>query len=225
MSNNSARRAPESSSGAQLSRASSASSRGVMISKARPISWRTRAMNAAPLTACRHASVATARTARGGRRSNRAATACSASMARSIAASFSRPVAPSPSPKRTTRLKLSTTRNPSRAGMPASMRQLLVPRSMAAHIRSASRSVGRSVGCPIGRSGLDPPVMAGGSADPPGVWGSFRMAASCLAFAASRKPNFTARAPVPGAWLRVATAHATSRCSRAGATWRRWGIV
>ena len=156
MSNNSARRAPESSSGAQLSNASSASSRGVMISKASPISWRTRAMNAAPLTACRHASVATARTARGGRRSNRAATACSASMARSIAASFSRPVAPSPSPKRTTRLKLSTTRNPSRMGTPASMRQLLVPRSMAAHMRSASRSVGRSVGCPIGRSGLDP---------------------------------------------------------------------
>ena len=54
--------------------------------------------------------------ARTGRRASRAAQACSAASARSIAAGLSWPVRCSPSPSRTMRLKLSSTRNPSPRG-------------------------------------------------------------------------------------------------------------
>ena len=89
MSNSSARRPQPASSGAQLSSASSASSRDEMTPMSRPVSCFTRARNAPPLAARRHASVAIARTQRTGRRSSRAAQACSAASARSIAAGLS----------------------------------------------------------------------------------------------------------------------------------------
>ena len=118
-----------------------------------PVSSLTRARNSAPLAARRQASVAMARSARTGRRASRAAQPRSAAIARSIAVWLRRPVWCSPSPRRTMRLKLSSTRKPSpRAGVPTSMRQLLVPRSSAAnadrHGRSARANgrTGSSVG-------------------------------------------------------------------------------
>ncbi len=139
MSNSSARRPQPASSGAQLSSASSASSRDEITPISSPVSRFTRARNAPPLAARRHASVAIARRQRTGRRSSRAAQACSADRARSIAAGQSWPVRCSPSPSRTMRLKLSSTRNPSPDGAATSMRQLLVPRSSAANVAPANR--------------------------------------------------------------------------------------
>ena len=54
----------------------------------------------------------------------------------------------SPSPSRTMRLKLSSTRNPSPDGAATSMRQLLVPRSRAANVAPANRrgSAGSAAG-------------------------------------------------------------------------------
>ena len=76
MSNSSARRPQPASSGAQLSNASSASSRDEMTPISSPVSCFTRARNAPPLAARRHASVAMARSRRTGRRSSRDAQAC-----------------------------------------------------------------------------------------------------------------------------------------------------
>ena len=138
ISNSSARRPmpwvrpASSSNGAQLSSASSASSRAEMISIGSPVSRLTLARNSRPLLARRQASVAIARSPRTGRRARRWAQPCSAPIARSIATSHSRPELCSPSPSRTMRLKLSTTRNPSGVGAATSSRQLLVPRSSAA---------------------------------------------------------------------------------------------
>ena len=61
MSNNSARRPQPASNGAQLSRASSASSRDEITPMSRPVSLFTRARKARPFAARRHASVAMAR--------------------------------------------------------------------------------------------------------------------------------------------------------------------
>ncbi len=118
--------------GAQDSMASSASSRAEMIRNESPVSAFTRARKAGPFSARRQASVATASSRRMGRRASLAAQTDSAASARSIAASDSRPVACSPSPRRTMRLKLSITRKPAPQGVPMSSRQLLVPRSSAA---------------------------------------------------------------------------------------------
>jgi hypothetical protein len=70
----------------------------------------------------------------------RSAQAASAAMVRSIAASDRAPVAARPSPRRTMREKLSTTRKPPRTGAPTSSRQLLVPRSSAAKRPDAASS-------------------------------------------------------------------------------------
>jgi len=132
MSSSSARRPVSASRGAQLSRASSTSWRAEMMETVSPVWCLTSARKAAPLLARRQASVATARMARMGRRSSLSAQAVRAASARSMAAGQRAPVACRPSPRRTVRLKPSTTRKPVEAGVATSMRQLLVPRSRAA---------------------------------------------------------------------------------------------
>ena len=156
MSNSSARRPQPASSGAQLSSASSASSRDEITPISSPVSllhpgqerrrhwppagtprWRSRAAGgpgAAPAAPRRPASAASAR---------------------SMAAGLSSPVRCSPSPSRTMRLKLSSTRNPSPDGVATSMRQLLVPRSSAA---KAGRQTAAARPRRLGR-GLDIPRL------------------------------------------------------------------
>lgn len=95
------------------------------------------------------ASVAMSRMRRIGRPESFAAQTLSASTARSIASSESRPLDTSPSPSRTMRENASTTRNwPGRVGCAISRRQLLVPRSSAAYI-----SAGASGPCSCCRPG------------------------------------------------------------------------
>ena len=117
---------------AQLSTTREASSRGLMSRKAIPVSRRMRARNSGPFADCRQACVATAVTARIDCRAIFCRHRRSASMVRSMAASPRRPVVGISSPRRTTRLKLSMTRNPCRVGVASISRQLLVPRSSAA---------------------------------------------------------------------------------------------
>jgi hypothetical protein len=81
-----------------------------MISSASPVSLRTRSMKPVPLPACRQASVAIRRVRFSRRPASLPAQTASASSARSIAASLSRPLADKPSPSRTMREKASTTR-------------------------------------------------------------------------------------------------------------------
>ena len=157
MSNSNARRPSNGSSGAQDSSASSASSRLLMMPKSKPVSCFTRPRNSTPLVARRQASVAIARTRRTGRRARRLAQACNARIARSIASWLRRPVLCRPSPSRTILEKLSRTRNPWPAGVPMSMRQLLVPRSRAANAgpntrrgSSSRESVHRAAGSSAG---------------------------------------------------------------------------
>ena len=160
MSNSSARRASPwyalapCSKGEQLSSASSASSRVEITSIGRPVSWRTRSRNSRPLLARRQASVAMARRPRTGRRVRRWAQACRAPRARSIARSLSRPVACRPSPRRTMRLKLSSTRKPSGVGAPTSRRQLLVPRSNAANAGAGGRPLSSIIGAAVAGIGV-----------------------------------------------------------------------
>ncbi len=115
----------------QPSMASRASSSGEMMSSAMPVSCFTRSTKWRPLTARRHASVATERASETRRRRSLSAQTPSAATARSIAASPILPLVARPSPSRTTREKASITVKPSSHGWAISSRQLLVPRSSA----------------------------------------------------------------------------------------------
>ena len=95
--------------------------------------WRgpPRSMNSGPFAARRQASVATQRAWLTRWRSITWAHTRSADSVRCMAVSLSRFVAAKPSPRRTMREKLSTTRKPSPCSAATSRRQLLVPRSSA----------------------------------------------------------------------------------------------
>ena len=132
MSNTSARSQAKSISEAQPDTASLASVSRSTTWMSRPVSARARSRNSGALSASRQASVAI-RPARSTRcRCILAAHTCSASMVRSMAASDSRPLADTPSPRRMMRENASMTLKPRRDGRATSRRQLLVPRSSAA---------------------------------------------------------------------------------------------
>ena len=114
------------------SRQASASVSRSTISRSRPTSRCTRARNSTPFSAERQASVAISRARVTPRLRILSRQIDSASIARSIAASPSRPEAAMPSPRRMMRENASITRKPSRIGRATSRRQLLVPRSSAA---------------------------------------------------------------------------------------------
>ena len=97
-----------------------------------PVTRLTRLRNATPLTARRHASVATQRSRATWRRAMIRAQTLRAAIVRAMARSVSRPLPATPSPSRTIREKLSSTSNPSPRGRATNRRQLLVPRSRAA---------------------------------------------------------------------------------------------
>ena len=114
--------------------ASRASSSWPRSSRRMPVMRSTRRRNSGPFSARRQASVATQRTWVTRCRSSRWRQLRRAAMVRAMAASLSRLLAARPSPRRTMREKLSTTRNPVGSGTAISRRQLLVPRSSAASL-------------------------------------------------------------------------------------------
>ena len=132
MSNTSAKSQPKSISEAQPETASLASVSRLTMVMSSPVSARARSRNSSALPASRQASVAIRpeRTTRC--RRILAAHTFSASSVRSTAASDSRPLAETPSPRRMMREKASITLKPRREGRATSSRQLLVPRSSAA---------------------------------------------------------------------------------------------
>jgi hypothetical protein len=132
ISNRMASSASGSSSGVQPLAASSASVARSITSSSSPTSPVTRAKNSGPFAAARQASVAIRRARVTLRLRILSRQTASASSARAIAASLSRPLAKTPSPRRMMRENASMTRKPSRVGRATSSRQLLVPRSSAA---------------------------------------------------------------------------------------------
>ena len=133
MSNRTINSASRSASSPQPATARAASVSRSTISSCSPRRSRTLSRNSAPFSAARHASVAIRRARVTPRAAILSRQMRSASRVRSIAASLSRPVCESPSPKRTMREKASTTRNPSAVGRATRRRQLLVPKSSAAY--------------------------------------------------------------------------------------------
>ena len=132
MSNRITPSAAGSTSGVQPVAASRASVSRSTISSSMPTSLRMRSRNSWPLPAERQASVAISRERVTPRLRILARQTRSASTARRIAASLSRPELVMPSPSRMMRENASITRKLSRVARATSSRQLLVPRSSAA---------------------------------------------------------------------------------------------